>query len=56
MRITAELWETHFIDHVALMAVDHPPNPEVFVDERSAPTSGARQVHAVSTRGRRQGS
>jgi len=28
LRITAELWETHFIDHVALMAVDHPAGTE----------------------------
>jgi hypothetical protein len=34
MRITAELWETHFFDHVGLMAVDHPADVEVFVDER----------------------
>ena len=24
VRITAELWETHFVDHVSLMVVDHP--------------------------------
>ena len=24
VRITAELWETHFFDHVSLMVVDHP--------------------------------
>ena len=34
IRITAELWETHFFDHLALMAVDHPAGVEVFVDER----------------------
>src|SRR5581483_5689060 len=34
VRITAELWETHFIDFVALAAVDHPIGTEVFVDER----------------------
>lgn len=34
VRITAELWETHYFDHVYLMAVDHPENTEVFVDER----------------------
>ena len=27
VRITAELWETHFFDHVSLMAVDHPEGP-----------------------------
>lgn len=36
LRITAELWETHFFDHVALMTVDHPTGTEVFVDERFA--------------------
>lgn len=34
LRITAELWETHYFDHVRLMAVDHPENTEIFVDER----------------------
>ena len=34
LRITAELWETHFFDHVSLMVVDHPADTEVYVDER----------------------
>ncbi len=34
VRITADLWETHFFDHVSLMAVDHPAGTEVYVDER----------------------
>ena len=38
VRITAELWETHFFDHVALAVVDHPAEAEVFVDERFAAT------------------
>ncbi len=36
LRITAELWETHFFDLVSLMAVDHPAGTEVWVDERFA--------------------
>lgn len=36
VRVTAELWETHFFDHIALMVVDHPEGTEVFVDERFA--------------------
>ncbi len=36
LRITADLWETHFFDHVSLLAVDHPPDTEVWVDERFA--------------------
>lgn len=34
VRITAELWETHFFDHVSLVAVDHPVGSEIFIDER----------------------
>jgi tetratricopeptide (TPR) repeat protein len=34
LRITAELWETHFFDLVSLLVVDHPQGTEVFVDER----------------------
>lgn len=34
LRITAELWETHFFDYVGLVAVDHPEGTEIFVDER----------------------
>jgi tetratricopeptide (TPR) repeat protein len=38
VRITAELWETHFFDHVSLMVVDHPADTEIYVDERFSPT------------------
>jgi Tfp pilus assembly protein PilF len=36
LRITAELWETHFFDHVSLLVVDHPRDTEVLIDERFA--------------------
>jgi hypothetical protein len=36
LRITAELWETHFFDLASLLVVDHPADTEVFVDERFA--------------------
>jgi Flp pilus assembly protein TadD len=36
LRITAELWETHFFDLVSLLVVDHPDGTEIFVDERFA--------------------
>jgi cytochrome c-type biogenesis protein CcmH/NrfG len=36
LRVTAELWETHFFDRLALAYVDHPAGTEVFVDERFA--------------------
>jgi hypothetical protein len=38
IRITAELWETHFFDHVSLLVVDHPADTEMFVDERFLPS------------------
>lgn len=34
IRITAELWETHFFDYVELVAVDHPEGSKIFIDER----------------------
>ncbi len=37
VRITAELWETHFIDMLKLMVVDHPRHVDVYVDERFVP-------------------
>ena len=39
VRITAELWETHFFDHVSLLVVDHPADTETFVDERFSAAS-----------------
>lgn len=36
LRVTAELWETHFFDLVGLGYVDHPEGTEVFADERFA--------------------
>jgi Tfp pilus assembly protein PilF len=35
LRITAELWESYYVDHYSLMVVDHPDSVEMFVDERS---------------------
>jgi tetratricopeptide (TPR) repeat protein len=48
VRISAELWETHFVDHVSLMAVDHPDDVAVFVDERFAREAPALAVRALS--------
>lgn len=47
VRITAELWETHFVDHVSLLVVDHPSDVEVFVDERFAKQAPALEVRAT---------
>ena len=37
LSVTAELRETHYFDHLSLMAVDHPQNTEIWVDERFTP-------------------
>ena len=34
LRITAELWETYYIDHYSLLVVDHPEGSEIYTDER----------------------
>ncbi|MEX0748207.1 MAG: FG-GAP-like repeat-containing protein, partial [Rhodothermales bacterium] len=47
LRITAELWETHFFDHVSLLAVDHPEGSEIFVDERFGFPPPEMKVHAT---------
>jgi tetratricopeptide (TPR) repeat protein len=36
LRVTAELWETYYIDHYSLLVVDHPAGTEIFTDERFA--------------------
>ena len=47
VRITADLWETHFFDHVGLMVVDHPEGTEVFVDERFTLPAPTPAVHVT---------
>ncbi|HEY1859262.1 MAG TPA: FG-GAP-like repeat-containing protein [Gemmataceae bacterium] len=45
VRVGANLWETHFFDHVALIVVDHPEYTEMHVDERFAVTPMKPQVY-----------
>jgi hypothetical protein len=47
LRITADLWETHFFDLVSLLVVDHPEGTEVFVDERFAVPAPALDVRVT---------
>jgi Tfp pilus assembly protein PilF len=48
VRITGDLWETHFFDHVALKVVDHPVGTEMFVDERFTIPPPELALHATS--------
>jgi tetratricopeptide (TPR) repeat protein len=34
VRVNANLWETHYFDHLSLRVVDHPADTELFSDER----------------------
>ena len=46
--ITASLWETHFVDEASMIAVDHPPDVTVLVDERFvAPQPPAYRLYAL---------
>ena len=47
VRITAELWETHFFDHVSLLVVDHPSGTEIHIDERFAFPPPELAVHVT---------
>jgi FG-GAP-like repeat/ASPIC and UnbV len=49
LRITAELWETYYYDHLSLMVVDHPEGTEIFVDERFVIPAAKLAVTTVST-------
>ncbi len=49
LRITAELWETYYYDHVALMTVDHPADTEIFVDERFVIPPAKLAITTVTT-------
>jgi len=47
LAVTAQLWETHFIDEVKMIAVDHPNGTEIFVDERFvAPVPPAYKLYS----------
>jgi hypothetical protein len=45
VRVNANLWETHYLDHLSLMVVDHPPGTEVHVDERFFLTPTPQQLY-----------
>lgn len=48
LRISSELQETQFFDKVELMAVDHPVDTDIFVDERLAVPQPPLAVHVTT--------
>lgn len=49
LRVTAELWETYYYDHLALMTVDHPVGTDIFVDERFVIPPAKLEITTVAT-------
>ena len=51
LRLTEELWEAAYFDRVALHAIDHPADVEVFTNEKVGPPSVAEPLlHVVAER------
>lgn len=48
LAITAELWETYYLDRYQFAVVDHPVGTEVFVDERTARNPPALKVYTTA--------
>ncbi|MES1258269.1 MAG: FG-GAP-like repeat-containing protein [Acidobacteriota bacterium] len=48
LRVTAELWETFYIDHYSLKVVDHPEGTEIFTDERFAVEAPPLKIFTVA--------
>ena len=44
LRITEELWETAYFDHVALLTIDHPAETEWYSNEKVGPESIAKPI------------
>ncbi len=49
VRVSATLWETHYLDLLSLMVVDHPPGTEVFCDERFFLTPTKPRLYVTET-------
>jgi Tfp pilus assembly protein PilF len=48
LRVTAELWETFYIDHYALKVVDHPEGTGIYTDERFAVDAPPLKIYTLS--------
>lgn len=49
LRVTAELWETYYVDHFSLMVVDHRAGTDIFVDERFSIPGPELTIRAVES-------
>jgi Flp pilus assembly protein TadD len=49
LRITGELWETYYYDHLAFMTVDHPAGTAIYADERFVVPAVKPAITVVAT-------
>lgn len=49
LRLTNEYWETYYIDHYTLAAVDHPAGTHLFIDERVAESPVPLRYYLTAT-------
>jgi Tfp pilus assembly protein PilF len=49
LRVTAELWETFYIDHYSLLVVDHPKGADIYSDERFSVPPPKLQIYTTAT-------
>jgi hypothetical protein len=47
LRVTDEYWETYYIDHYSMLAVDHPTGTQIFADERVAVPPAPLQIYVT---------
>ncbi|MBV9306458.1 MAG: CRTAC1 family protein [Acidobacteriaceae bacterium] len=47
LRVTDEYWETYYIDHYSLLAVDHPAGTQIFADERVADPPAPLKIYVT---------
>ena len=47
LRVTAEYWETFYIDHYSLLVVDHPKGTQIYSDERFAVPPPPLKIYAT---------
>ncbi len=49
VRVTDEYWETYYIDHYSLLAVDHTADTQIFADERVAVPAAPLKIYVTGT-------
>jgi hypothetical protein len=48
LRLTDEYWETYYVDHYSLLAIDHRQGSYVYVDERVADPPASLRFYVIA--------